>query len=104
MDRPQVPEAIIENGKIINARHLRLFWRDQHHKDAILRRAAFDSIREMERLRPTMPLPVVKPPSPQYQAIDQIKGQLLNLQNRLDKHLTIRKTIKKSPEYKGIEI
>ena len=89
--RPQHPEAIIENGKIVNAESLRIFWKDQHHKDGLMRKAVFQSIKEMN-----IPLTEIKnndmtlfnPPLPQSQELDRLKAQINYIQRKLEKHLT----------------
>jgi ribosomal protein L17 len=78
------PEIIIKDGKITNSDILRTYWRRRHHREAITRRAVMQIYRE-EQVKETYPIP--QPVPPKYQALDQIKSMVLNLENKLNAHL-----------------
>jgi hypothetical protein len=115
MARPQAPEMIVENGKIINADQLRSFWQRQHHRDYILRRATFDVISQSEpsdieqlsyRVNNLEAISAEPGRIPrQYEnKLEQIQGQVLYLQNKYREQIIKKKPEKKLSNYKGIEI
>ncbi len=97
------PKAIIEDGKVLNHAQLVRYWADRNFKRDRLRRGMFNDLRDAKGKQPEIN-PVFRP-RPVNQELDDLKGQVNFLQNRINGHLdTGKKNVKPvtsiPPQYK----
>ena len=89
-------EAIIENGMVMNAEQLKLYWAERNHREYLMRRGMFADLRARHGREDTLP-EVPDPPVIPHSNFLQMRGDLLNLRNKLVEHLA--NTKKKRDEY-----
>ncbi len=91
------PKAIIKDGKVVNAEQLRRYWRDKGERDWVIRQGMFRDIREAEAQEEKPQPETPEWSSRQFDIVNQLRGQVLHLENRVIKLLekkTVEYTIK----------
>lgn len=92
------PKQVIKDGKVVNAEQLRRYWRDWRERDTIIHRRMFQDIREAEAQEEEPQPQAPEWTKRQFDIINQLRGQMIHLENKVIK-LYERKKVDKQSKY-----